>query len=305
MALATVAFGLFMGGLHDTAEALHARVERVAARLSPDPTVAARVFRLRGAREQVAGNLGSSRAALEAAVHCFERAGDLRAACLVRGNLGYLEGLLGAYTEAVPLLRAVVVDAAHMGLDTVVATARHNLGWALGEEGALEEARAVEEQAAAAFMAFGDRRLEGAARAYLGRILLRAGELDAAEAEARRALDLLEALAAQMEALALLADVLRARGQPAEALATAREAMAALASLGKVDEGEELCRLAHAEALEANGDRAAARAAIAEARDRLLAKAARIGDAGRRATFLERVPENARTLSLARAWLER
>jgi len=64
-----------------------------------------------------------------------------------------------------------------------------------------------------------------------------------------------------------------------------------------------LSRLGYAEALDATGDHAAACAAITEARDRLLAQAARIDDPSRRKTFLENVPENARTLSLARQWL--
>jgi hypothetical protein len=107
----------------------------------------------------------------------------------------------------------------------------------------------------------------------------------------------------QIVAKGTLADVLLARGRPAEALTHAREAMQMLVSTGRLEEGEALVRLAHAEALEATGDHAAARAAVAEARDRLLAIAERI-DESRRTTFLENVPENARTLALARTWLE-
>ena len=58
-----------------------------------------------------------------------------------------------------------------------------------------------------------------------------------------------------------------------------------------------------AEALFAHGDRAGAEAAIRAARDRLDERAARIGDAALREGFLRRVPDNARTLELARAWL--
>jgi hypothetical protein len=108
----------------------------------------------------------------------------------------------------------------------------------------------------------------------------------------------------QMPARATLADVLLARGRPAEALAEASLAMTLLTSLGKVEEGEAHVRLCHAEALQATGDHAAARAAIAGARDRLLEAAARIDDATRRTSFLENVPENASTLALAQAWLQ-
>ncbi|MDC0681569.1 hypothetical protein [Sorangium atrum] len=96
---------------------------------------------------------------------------------------------------------------------------------------------------------------------------------------------------------------LHARGRPSEALAEAREAMALLASLGRVEEGEELARLVYARALEAIGDQPSARAAIADARDHLLATAARIDDLRRRDGFLQNVSENAQTLELAREWL--
>jgi hypothetical protein len=46
-----------------------------------------------------------------------------------------------------------------------------------------------------------------------------------------------------------------------------------------------------------------ARAAIAPARDRLLKNADKIVDPSYKKSFLENVPENARTLRLARAWL--
>ena len=45
-----------------------------------------------------------------------------------------------------------------------------------------------------------------------------------------------------------------------------------------------------------------AKAAIAEARGALLARAQRIQDPGSRKTFLEGISEHARTLELASAW---
>jgi hypothetical protein len=63
-------------------------------------------------------------------------------------------------------------------------------------------------------------------------------------------------------------------------------------------------RLAHAEALHATGDLDAARRAIADARTHLLATAGKIPDPASRQSFLDSVPENARTLALARTWLD-
>ena len=63
-------------------------------------------------------------------------------------------------------------------------------------------------------------------------------------------------------------------------------------------------RLAHAEALHATGAHDAARRAIADARARLYTIADKIADPTYKTSFLEDVPENARTLALASAWLE-
>ena len=88
----------------------------------------------------------------------------------------------------------------------------------------------------------------------------------------------------------------------AEALGVAREAMDLLASLGTIEAGEALIRLVYAEALRTERDPRTG-AAVIDARDRLLAQASRIGDPALEASFLERVPENARTLWLAETWL--
>jgi hypothetical protein len=65
-----------------------------------------------------------------------------------------------------------------------------------------------------------------------------------------------------------------------------------------------MVRLVHAEALHAAGEHEAARGAIESARARLRARAARIDDPSFRQSFLEDVPEHARTLALAGAWLD-
>jgi len=62
--------------------------------------------------------------------------------------------------------------------------------------------------------------------------------------------------------------------------------------------------LLRAEAFMASGEEAAARAAIREARDDVLLLAAKIKNPVYRTSFLERLPWNARTLSLTRQWLQ-
>ena len=106
-------------------------------------------------------------------------------------------------------------------------------------------------------------------------------------------------------ALGTLCRIRLAQGRVADALGVADEAMArynAMATCGFFRAA--FVRLAHAEALEAAGDHAAATAAIRAAREYVLAVADRIHDPRYRNSFFEQVPENARILTLARSWLE-
>ena len=104
-------------------------------------------------------------------------------------------------------------------------------------------------------------------------------------------------------ALAARARVELAAGAAREALSCAEQAMTLLTAVGGMDEGESMLRLVWAEALGATGRIDEARRAVAEARDRLLRRAEKIASADWRRSFLERVGENGRTLTLARAWL--
>jgi hypothetical protein len=96
---------------------------------------------------------------------------------------------------------------------------------------------------------------------------------------------------------------LLAQGRAAEALAAAEEAMKQYEALGAFGFRGAYARLVHAEALAATGDHARASKALFAARERLVIQAARIGDLALRRGFLEDLPENARTLALARQWL--
>jgi eukaryotic-like serine/threonine-protein kinase len=192
-----------------------------------------------------------------------------------------------------------------MGLSSAAALAKHNLGLALALLGQLDEARALETDAASAFVAQGNRRLEGGARVYLATILALLGDLETADQEARLAVVVsTPSPPGKAQALATLAQVKLAKGSVAEALDAAREATELLEQLGGIDEGESLVRLVHAEAVWANGDVEGARRIVGTARERLLARAAKISDPAWRQSFLERVPENARTMALARLWVD-
>jgi tetratricopeptide (TPR) repeat protein len=245
-----------------------------------------------------AGDAGAYVVSEQAAAVAFEQAGDLRYACMQHGHVGYAYLEIGAYAEAERWLRQALDGGYRMGLQNVVATAKHNLGRALQHQGRIDEALVVETDALEAFATQGDRRLEAAARTYLASILATRGDLSAAEAQQRQALVTVQA-ASRPGLLAELASVLLRQGRAGEASIAAREAHDLLDALGGVEEGESAVRLMLAETLHAIGDEPRAREAIERARDRLLERAARITDPTWRTSFLQNLPENARTLALA------
>ncbi len=295
-ATAHAAFQLFSHGEGELAIVLLDRVEALAGRVV-DPGILARIYQARSTRAMITGDAGAYLESEHAAVLAFERAGDRRYACMQRGHVGYACLEIGAPADAERWLREAMAIAKELGLSNVIATAKHNLGRALMHRGQLAEALAIETEAFEAFHAQGDRRLEGAARLYLGYIYSELGDPARAELEFRLSLETAQA-PLRPQILASIARVQLARGESDEALVLAREAADLLEQLGAIEEGESLVRLVLAEALAANGQHGAARGAARRARDRLLARAAKISDPEWRETFLNGVPDNARTLKL-------
>jgi tetratricopeptide (TPR) repeat protein len=219
---------------------------------------------------------------------------------VIRSNLGFIRAELGDFEGAEETLRSAQAAVGRLGLEDVEAGVLHNLGHVLAHRGSLDEARLVEQRAVEAFHRQGGARAEGAARVYLAEIAFLSGDLDAAEREARAAADTLKVSPGlRAAAVATLARALLAQGREVEALESAREAHAELQSLGSLEEGEALVRLAYAEALAANGAGAESAEVLAAAREHLLSRAAKISDPTWRERFLSHVPENARTLALA------
>ena len=158
---------------------------------------------------------------------------------------------------------------------------------------AIEECRAV-----------GNPRLEGWARAHLTALHDLQGDHEAGLDEARAATELLEVSPGlQSWALATWSRALLANGRAADAVERARAAMAILERLGGLLQHETLPPLALSRALHATGDLDAARAAIRDARRRLLWRADRLGDPAWRTSFLA-LPDNALTLELYNAWCD-
>ncbi|WP_437753940.1 serine/threonine-protein kinase [Sorangium sp. So ce1389] len=301
---ATLAFA----GRPAVVEALIAAVERALCDGAPagagaGAEVVAGLHQARAFRAMSGGDPGACVTGLEAALAAFEQVGDRRNACITRANLGYSYGELGDFGGAEAALRSVVEAADRMGLHEAAAAAQASLGQVLAYRGRLAEARAVEEAALASSQRLGDPRAEVVSRSYLAKIALLAGDFGAAEREARLAEALESASPFRVAATAIRARALIGLGRAREALAAAGEALAALESLGGLEEGESMIRLVHAEAFSAVGDAKRAAAAIAAARDKLLDRAASVRDPEWRRRFLSHVPDNARTLELAAQWV--
>jgi eukaryotic-like serine/threonine-protein kinase len=218
---------------------------------------------------------------------------------LFRGkNLWYL----GALAPAERLLEAIV--AADEALGVVSSLRRFVLSWLRADRGALDEARVVATELSEYGRAHHNSLEEGRGRWVLAEVLRRTGDLAAAEREIQAALGMVVALE-RPGALGTLAMLRLAQGRAQDALAVAEDAVARSTAMGGcgIFRGA-FVRLAHAEALHATGAYDAARRVITEARTRLLTIAGKIGDPDYQQSFLEAVPENARTLLLARTWLD-
>jgi len=302
ISLAWGAHFLVFGGRYAIADPLIATIGALAGEpdAALDPQARGLLHQVRAVRASAAGDLGRCLTGLEAALQAFEQASDLRNACAVRNNLGYMYSELGDFQRAEASLRQALGACDRMGLHDLSAAVQHNLGRVLGFGPELAEAERLERMAIEAFRRQGEPRLEGLARVYLAEILIARGDLAAAAEEAAAAVAaLIVAPAIRVAALGALARARLGAGDRQGALAAAGEAHAALERLGEIEEGESMVRLTYAEALAAAGQEAEARAALALARERLLARADRVADHGWRHRFLHEVPVNARILALA------
>jgi serine/threonine protein kinase/tetratricopeptide (TPR) repeat protein len=274
--------------------------------ISPEPAaVAARLHQVRALVATHEGDLAGYLHASESAAERFAAASDLRNSLTQHVNAAFAKRMLGAFAHAEGDLRQAIANAERMGLNHVLLGARANLGVLLSKRGADAEARTTMLEVVKESIAEGDRRFEAAARTHLSSILLASGDLTGAVREARAAIEMTLPSAPQRAfALATLARAQLACERPLAALEAAEQAMDLLVALGGIEEGESLVRLVFAEAKKATGDEEGAVAAIAAARERLQARALLIKDAAFRQSFLREVPENARTLRLAREWLD-
>jgi hypothetical protein len=220
----------------------------------------------------------------------------------VQLHRGMNQWYLGALAPAAQTLEAIPIADAALGIGGS-SLRRFMLSWLYADQGALARARALATELAESGRTQHNPLEESRGRWVLAEALRRDGDLDGADREVGVAL----AMAVPLDrpgVLATLSAIRLAQDRAAEALAAAEDAMARSQTMGGCGMFRgAFMRLAHAEALHATGAHEAAARAIADARARLLAIADKITDPDYQASFLERVPENARTLALANAWL--
>jgi tetratricopeptide (TPR) repeat protein len=300
IALCRSVAALIQTGHRFDADRILDHVQRLAPNLARlDRLTAARVHNAWAVRGQEAGHFRAAHAEHTAALIAFEEGGDLRNAALTRINLGVELTELGEHEAAEVELRHALRIAERLGLSNVAAWAHNNLGNVLHRLGRAEDARRPLELAIAVGRDQQSRRLEVSSRVYLSRVHLLAGDVASAVREAEEATALARDLAPlRAVALAVTALALLAGDRNVEALECADEAMGLIEPLHGA-EGEAVVRLAHVEALAANGDRKGAHAAAIIAKQRLVARAMTLDDERSKDAMLTRIPDHVRLLALA------
>jgi tetratricopeptide (TPR) repeat protein len=298
---------LELSGRSPAREALLAKLEAISRPTGDQSAIASCLFHLNMAVCELqdgnpGGMLEHERKAREFARQC----GHLRAETLAIIGIAVCMWCLGAPSEAKRMLQALPMSDFEFG--PASSYRPFVLAWLLAERGALAEARSHADHLASTLgHACGLPIDEGRGRWVLAEVLRRAGEHASADREIEAALALLGGTTPVdvPGALATKAALKLAQGKPDEALAAAEEGMSRQAAMKMHDHffRSSFLRLVHIESLLANGRHAEARAALVNARDRLLATAAKIIEAAHQKSFLENVPENRRTLDLAREWL--
>jgi tetratricopeptide (TPR) repeat protein len=304
--LALAIFMLELSGRCPAREALLARLEAISRATGDQSTIASCIFHMAIASCELqdgnpAGMLEHERKSRELARECGHRRLEAIA------SLGLAVSLLalGAPEEAERLLQELSSSDTEFSISS--AYRPFVLAWLLADRGETGEARVVATRLVTSGRDRGLPHDEGRGRWVLAEVLRRAGALEEAEREVESALVLLNSAcpADVSGVLATKAALKLAQGKPGEALAAAEEGMSRQAAMklhDKLLRGSFL-QLVHIESLLANGRNAEARAALVNARDRILAIAAQITDPAYQKSFLEDAPESRRILALAREWL--
>jgi tetratricopeptide (TPR) repeat protein len=228
-----------------------------------------------------------------------EESYDARGAEMSRTEKGLALIALGAYEEAMAQLEAAIVSADRTGNQFIADWATYMLSFAHIALGRIDEARVTLENAATMWRE-NIPGLATQARCMRAELAARGGDVVAAEAEIRAALETRIARPYLVEREILLARVCMMAGKADEAARIAGRVVGRLDAIGPSTHWDAEARLALAEAAEAIGQSVLAREAIAVAAAKIRARADRM-DERYRASFVGRVPAHRRILELERA----
>ncbi|HRI48702.1 MAG TPA: protein kinase [Pseudomonadota bacterium] len=295
-----------MASLRGDAETARAFLNRIselgADRLPADSTARCWVCYAHGIYAHwIENNLWLKQALARDALVAAERSGDRRMRCITLASLGFAQLGLGDYSAGQDSYRAAQAGAKHLqGENTMLGniTGMLTLGLTESREPHLLAEAVVAAQTCIAALPAGVP-IAGIAQVSLARVAATGGDLAAAELYARQGLAALQREPATCPlGHAILTRILLQRGDVAAARQCAEEGLRRLAALGCAY-GEEDLYAALALVLRADGDAAAADAALFEAERRLLASADFITDPAARTRFLYRVPLHAEILQQA------
>lgn len=303
LALAMATVILLTGGRVDLVEPIQKRLESIVRPMADRDPIARAYWHLAYPRWEawILENPWQSLLRARAAYDAFTEAGSRRGQLLARAFIGMNEWLLGQSVRAAETLR---VDVRYEEDFAIVASLRSLFRvLALLDCGDARTARTEAEQLLAMAQSKGTNADVGRGRWALAEVYRRAGVYGLAEREARLALGL-RGIAPLDEAAAstILAATRLADKRPTEAMLAIRDAADRYAALRAFGYRGAFMRLVRVEVFDATGHHGDAREFLVDARDRLLRIAAEIPDESFRKSYLEQVPENARTIMLAEKW---
>jgi eukaryotic-like serine/threonine-protein kinase len=233
----------------------------------------------------------------------FEKAGSTRNYVFLNNFTGIVQAELGDPEAGAATMRRVLLVAQKLNEALALSRTGVCLAFILCFHGPID---ACDEAVALAEQTVKTRGINsiylGMAHDVLGHAHFRNGRIDAAEREARRALEVLVSIPAlRLSASATLIRVLLETGRTAEAKALADAGITEAERIDGIGFAEIRLRIAAAEARRAAGDGDGARAVLRSALDHIAARADRITDPTWRASYLGRVPDNLRARELAEA----
>jgi tetratricopeptide (TPR) repeat protein len=299
-ALARVRYAqaLALAGAHQNASSWIASAASAGARGSRVRALVAEVSALVAAAR---GDLGANISGFMEAAGLYSKAGDVRRAAAVEGNLADAYNRIGAYDAAEVALTKALEGCRRVGNRIYEGYALANLGYAYARRGRADEALSVLAVAASLAEDARDQRLAAAVQLYQARALFVARRFDdamvAAEQGAQLARDAgIGALEASADALS--AQVALALGRVDAALECSGRALATRDALGSVGEDEGEIYLARVDALRSAGRTAEAEQTRALGAARVRAMSQGIADPEWRKHFERAVEAHRRLLEV-------